>query len=236
MNDIAEIKLSSKDVFPDSGNIYRGMGYPGNEAPAAIQDITEKILLDSKQYININGGYRLFLDESISFGNGNFSLEKNIFETDKIIGKQLKQSTAICFLVATLGNKFDEWVKNYFDAGDPLKGYIADTIGSETVERAGDFIEAEIASKLKELNLRCTNRYSPGYCGWNVSEQHKFFSLLPRNFCGIELSESALMKPIKSISAVIGIGEKCEKKEYHCSLCDLQDCYKRNREIVNKNN
>ena len=46
--------------------------------------------------------------------------------------------------------------------------------------------------------LRITNSYSPGYCGWNVSEQHALFSLLPEGFCGVRLCESGLMLPIKS--------------------------------------
>ena len=97
-------------------------------------------------------------------------------------------------------------------------------------ESAADIVESEVNKEANENGLKCTNRYSPGYCGWNVFEQHKFFSFLPDKFCGIELSESALMTPVKSVSAVIGIGKNCEKKEYQCSLCSLENCYKRNRQ------
>jgi cobalamin-dependent methionine synthase I len=135
----------------------------------------------------------------------------------------------MAFLVVTLGSKFDKWIKELFDSGDPLKGYIADTIGSEMAENAADIVENMIVEETKKFRRGCTNRYSPGYCGWNVSEQKKFFSLLPDQFCGIKLSDSALMNPIKSVSAVIGIGEDCEKKDYQCSLCSLEDCYKRKR-------
>jgi hypothetical protein len=86
--------------------------------------------------------------------------------------------------------------------------------------------------KLKEMTeargMKITNRYSPGYCGWNVSEQHKLFSLLEDNYCGISLNESALMQPIKSVSGIIGIGEKVRFNKYTCNLCDQQNCLYRN--------
>jgi hypothetical protein len=77
--------------------------------------------------------------------------------------------------------------------------------------------------------MKITNRYSPGYCGWDVSDQHKLFSLLPNNFCGIKLTENALMIPIKSVSAVIGIGKNVERKDYQCSICEIEFCYKRGK-------
>ena len=121
----------------------------------------------------------------------------------------------------------DDWIKQFFINNDPLKGYVADTIGSELVESTADIVETRITEAIKRLDMNCTNRYSPGYCGWDVSEQHKLFSLLPAGFCGVKLTPSALMTPIKSISGIIGIGPLCRKKEYQCSLCDLKDCYKR---------
>jgi hypothetical protein len=72
--------------------------------------------------------------------------------------------------------------------------------------------------------MKITNRYSPGYCSWNVSEQKKLFSLLPEGCCGITLSASSLMSPIKSISGIIGMGRSVEFKEYVCEICSMKDC------------
>ena len=77
--------------------------------------------------------------------------------------------------------------------------------------------------------LNITNRYSPGYCGWDVSEQQKLFFLLPENCCGIRLTDSSLMLPIKSVSGVIGVGKTVRKTAYKCAVCDKEDCYLRRR-------
>jgi len=50
---------------------------------------------------------------------------------------------------------------------------------------------------------------------------------LPEGFCGVRLCESGLMLPIKSVSAVVGIGPEVERRDYGCALCRKADCYKR---------
>ena len=51
-------------------------------------------------------------------------------------------------------------------------------------------------------------------------------SLLPPAPCGITLTDSSLMLPIKSISGVIAVGTRIEKKPYGCAICGKKDCYK----------
>lgn len=74
------------------------------------------------------------------------------------------------------------------------------------------------------MDAGITNRFSPGYCHWNVSDQHKLFSLFDEAPRGVTLTDSALMNPVKSISGVIGICENVKYKDYHCRLCKSKDC------------
>jgi hypothetical protein len=115
-----------------------------------------------------------------------------------------------------------------------LKGYIYDVIGSEIVEATADLMQADLERNMLTKGKKITNRYSPGYCGWNVAEQHNIFKLLPENFCDIKLTPSALMDPVKSVSGIIGIGENVKSNPYSCRMCDMEDClYRRVREKKN---
>ena len=49
-------------------------------------------------------------------------------------------------------------------------------------------------------------RYSPGYCGWNVTGQRALFARLGDAAAGITLTDSCLMNPLKSVSGVIVAG------------------------------
>jgi hypothetical protein len=64
-----------------------------------------------------------------------------------------------------------------------------------------------------------------------VADQHKLFSFFPENCCGVSLTESALMHPIKSVSGIIGLGKEVRYREYTCNLCGLAECFYRNRNM-----
>jgi len=77
---------------------------------------------------------------------------------------------------------------------------------------------------MKIIGLKVSNRYSPGYCTWDVSEQKKLFSFFPDRFAGITLSDSSLMNPIKSVSGIAGIGKDIKHLGYVCDNCTVVDC------------
>lgn len=111
-----------------------------------------------------------------------------------------------------------------------VKVFVADSIGSVIAEKAADSMELSLQKAIDERGWRHTNRFSPGYCGWHVSQQQMLFPLFGEERpCGVSLTDSSLMVPIKSVSGVIGLGPSVRKLEYSCGLCDFKDCYKRRR-------
>ncbi|MGB5263413.1 MAG: vitamin B12 dependent-methionine synthase activation domain-containing protein, partial [Lutimonas sp.] len=83
-------------------------------------------------------------------------------------------------------------------------------------------------------NLAITNRYSPGYCDWKVVDQQKLFSFFPENFCGVSLSETSLMRPIKSVSGIVGIGKNVNYLSYICDKCKNLGCVYRAKKMYVK--
>lgn len=148
----------------------------------------------------------------------------------RIISRQLRGSSAFAFFVATAGMEFEHLQEELKTEGDMVSIFIADAMGSVIAEKAADCMELALQQTLPSSGLKHTNRFSPGYCGWHVSQQHLLFSHFPTpQPCGITLSDSSLMTPIKSVSGVIGIGTDVRYLDYTCGLCDYKDCYKRRR-------
>ena len=112
-----------------------------------------------------------------------------------------------------------------------LRVFIADALGSVIAEKCADQMETALQESIDKLGWKHTNRYSPGYCGWHVSEQQLLFPLFEGHTCGVRLTDSSLMLPIKSVSGIIGIGEKVRKLDYTCGLCDFEKCYKRSKPL-----
>jgi len=207
----------------------------GNQSPLEpfIEKTALKLINEAHEYMSIQFGYKIIDPSYMVINSGNIFVSNDVtFECNNIIASQLGNIEGLIIFTATLGRKFDEWFKGLFNAGEPLDGYIADLIGSVSVEAAIDILEEKIYDDLRDDNLKCTNRYSPGYCDWNVSEQKKLFSLLPQNFCDIELTESSLMTPIKSVSGIIGYGKAVIKKEYTCKICTQENCYMNKMKVI----
>ena len=154
-----------------------------------------------------------------------FFLTDGLLDTEKAT---LTVKDTVAFFTATAGVEFEEFQHLLQQEDDMVKVYIADSLGSIIAEKAADGMEEELAAFIEKRGWKHTNRYSPGYCGWHVSEQQKLFSLFPvASPCGIQLTDSSLMIPIKSVSGIIGVGSHVRKLEYTCGLCTYENCFRR---------
>ena len=200
------------------------MGYKLGESHETVTELISEVLKESEDICNIKAEFRIFGD--IRFNNSGKSVEINKldFEIKKIVFNQIKRSDSVAVFLCTAGEEIGIRSRKFMKEGDLLKGYVYDVIGSEIVEAAADLMQYELEKAIAVGGRKITNRFSPGYCGWDVVEQHKLFRLMPGNFCGIHLTPSALMDPVKSVSGFIGIGENVKRLPYTCSFCDMQDC------------
>ena len=192
-----------------------------------IRVMVRNLLNEATIHMKIKAGYRIFEKSEIRIEKDSLTCGNVLFESDTTVAQLLEGSSTLIIFAVTLGPDFDAWSRNYFNMGDPFAGYVADVIGSIRVEQATDWINDRIEKHIASNGLSCTNRYSPGYCGWDVYEQHKLFSLLPDQFIGIQLNPSALMTPMKSVSGIIGAGKQLSKQPYTCSLCSQENCFMR---------
>jgi cobalamin-dependent methionine synthase I len=144
--------------------------------------------------------------------------------SSQIVVSQFRKSEKAVLFVCTIGSGMETWAQKISSEGDPTLSYLVDTVASVTVEQATDVLHDHIGKHMMALGLKITNRYSPGYCDWLVSEQHLLFSFLPAHFCGITLTESALMIPIKSVSGIVGAGTAVKRVDYMCDTCGMKDC------------
>ena len=205
------------------------MGYKPAAIPEPLPEIIDEAISLAADYCDIKGGF--IIKDNLGFNKNAhiLSVDKVDFNLQKIVYNQLKRSEKIVIFACTAGPGISNWSKKLMAEGDLITGYVVDIIGSAVVETAMDRIQNMLSKQMTFGGLKISNRYSPGYCGWNVSEQHKLFSLLPENFCGIHLSDVSLMCPMKSVSGFIGLGENIRYNYYTCKICDTQNCLYRNR-------
>ena len=225
--------------------IERTLNY--NELGLTTEEILSSIPSDTAMYqevLSLIVEIQTFLQARFAFVTTDIQ-PLHRFHPGPIINNQLKGSEALCWFVATAGQEFEVFQHRLTQEGDIVRIYLANEIGSIIAEKTADRMEELLQEQLTPKGLYRTNRYSPGYCGWPVSEQPILFDLFrPKGSehnsvfsptpCDIHLTDSCLMIPIKSVSGVIGIGHNVHKREYTCNYCGLRANCKRGRNSVQK--
>ena len=210
--DYEQLQITLADVFEQ-------MGYHDAEPDEVTQTETADII--DKVRVILRPEFSYFVVD-----------ERPDFDMGKIILQQLNDAEAYALFIATSGRDFEAFLQQLKVEGDMLRVFIADALGSAIAEKCADEMEKNLQLSIDKLGWKHTNRFSPGYCGWHVSEQQKLFPLFDGETCGVTLTESSLMVPIKSVSGIIGVGQKVRRFDYTCGLCSFEKCYKRKLKLA----
>ncbi|GJQ62591.1 MAG: hypothetical protein SCALA702_16440 [Melioribacteraceae bacterium] len=169
-----------------------------------------------------------FVPDFVEIGRDKFSFNNVEFRSGKIINSHLNGANHFCFFFATIGQSVSEKIKYYHRISDSLNAYLLHKLAGDVVELLVDYLQYNVFKSVEPAMI-AGNRVSPGYCGWDVSEQQKFFGLFPGRKIKIELTESSLMVPDKSVTGLWGYGKNFRKLDYNCTNCEAELCYKKFR-------
>lgn len=136
----------------------------------------------------------------------------------------LAQCRRAALLACTLGPGFDTLLRKE-QARDMGRAVMLDACGSAWVESGCNAAEAELRTRLPGLFL--TDRFSPGYGDLPLAVQPAVCAALDaERRLGIHVSDSLLMNPVKSVTAVIGIADRPQMARVRgCAYCAMAaDC------------
>ena len=217
------MNINKASIEPNLADLQNHLLGNGEALDQHTLDLTTQLIEECREIFAPQGAYvvREALPgssmEEISIAGFNF-------QTGKTIVKMLKGARQYIFFMATAGTGPENLARTLIGEGQYLEGYIVDLIASSLAEATAQYVHDHLKELGARTGYKITNRYSPGYCGWKVNEQQKLFSLFPEGSCGIKLSESSLMSPIKSVSGLVGAGTEVSFRDYTCELCSMKDC------------
>ena len=208
--------LTYNDLSITPADVYEQMGYHDAEPDEVTKAELTQIITEVSKWLRPRFSY-FVVSVQPAFDMGN------------IILRQLRGSEAYALFVCTAGVEYEAYQQRLKVQGDMVRVFIADALGSVIAEKCADQMEIALQESIDKLGWKHTNRFSPGYCGWHVSQQQMLFPLFQEHTCGVTLTDSSLMVPIKSVSGIIGLGANVRKLDYTCGLCDFKQCYKRKK-------
>ena len=187
-----EVKL---EVNISPGQVSRALGYP-ESAPTTLEERIGQTVTESLHLIKPAGIYTTLSIKSVA----------DTVVTDKItirsrdVAALLKPCPKLSLFIVTIGPLLEQRAQE----SDALDSLILDTLGSIAAEEAANRINGAISSEAKEKGFKTTRRYSIGYGDWDVTQQKELVDLLDGRRIGVTLTESSIMLPQKSITAVLG--------------------------------
>ena len=195
------------------------LGYPGGPLP---EDVLEQLETAEREILRCAVPrviWRLFDrgDDGVLAGTGFTPAGEDIREF-------LKDCDQVILMAATLGMEVENLLRRT-QARDMALALILDATASAAIENVCDNLCADLAEAFAPRYL--TDRFSPGYGDLPISQQGELFRLLDiSRRIGINLSESGLMVPQKSVTALIGVSDRPQtRRSRGCAECSMfADC------------
>ena len=140
------------------------------------------------------------------------------------IAEHLDGAVAVGVMAVTVGMGVERELRR-LSLTDTTAQVIFDAAGTALVERAADAAEASIVRMAAERGLFCNYRFSPGYGDLSLETQPTLLAALDaQRRLGITLSDSLLMTPTKSVTAVVGLFASPQPTSHSsCADCPCYD-------------
>ncbi|MBD3368480.1 MAG: hypothetical protein GF405_09970 [Candidatus Eisenbacteria bacterium] len=217
------------EITPGSETVFRALGVPSDREPTEqASGVFEQSLRVFRDLCRARGIARdVDADTFARIYDG-----EGDNESPAPLEMIFPRAEQLTLFVVTLGHELSDRIRALFDEGDIALGATLDAVASEGTELAAEWLERRLddewaaAGGLSEGAVSL--RYSPGYCGWNVTGQRALFAELRPEAIDVRLNESCLMEPLKSISGVVVTGppaiHRFDDDYAFCSVCRTREC------------
>ena len=143
----------------------------------------------------------------------------------KALARYVGDAKELFLFGATLGSRVDVSLRRMALASVAEAG-AGQAVAAALIETYCDDCCAELQKQLPE-GKKMKWRFSPGYGDWHLEEQKILFSVLDcARTIGLTLTESCMMAPVKSVTAVIAVTETPggNGSVNKCLRCSKTDC------------
>ncbi len=198
--------------------ILRYLGYRGQTIDSITEGLIQDTMEEIKSLINPRFIYKQF---NICKEDDKIYLKETGLHLSGIDVRRFLENSETCILMAaTLGHVIDTKIR-YYQRIDMTKALILDAVATTYIEQFCDKLCEEIESNLPQKDKILTNRYSPGYGDLPIDIQNDFLKTLDtQRAIGLTVSSSNILIPRKSVTAIMGIIGREEKKEpKNCTSC-----------------
>jgi hypothetical protein len=173
--------------------------------------------------------------EAVEINASHFRVNGTEFSSQLLCEQFSATHTTQAVVVAvSAGLECEDRARALWADGKPDEYYFLEMFGSAVVEQLIATANGHICAWADAQKRTALPHHSPGYSGWNISEQPKLWHLLPGHAASglpgkLTVLESGMLRPKKSLLALVGIASHRENaagraRLIPCETCALPSC------------
>lgn len=198
--------------------VLQYLNWRGGEIPPEVNAQIDNCIAETFAAIQPRYTYRYF--KLIRMPEGIQLYGTNILLPGQDVQALLADCKSCVLMAATLGAKLDAHIRRT-QVRDLTRAVILDCCGSAAIEAVCDAVEQYICQDMHTPFL--TDRFSPGYGDMPIDFQYQLTNLLDTaRQIGLTLTDSYILTPRKSVTAIIGLAEQPQTKRFRgCAYCSM---------------
>lgn len=217
-----------KKIEVSDERLFKRLGYPTDYDPPAY---VEELIDWTKSWFEAHGNpWSNFYELEVSMYSNTLYFDHIKIESPKLLKRYKKHHVRKAILIATTaGDKLDKKVNELWKDDISDQSFFLDAFGSAYAEVMISTSARFIQKWANKKGLHALSRFSPGYPGWDLKDQHSIMKIIKEKkhkHLPIQVLESSLLTPKKSQFSVIGLhrGQEGNEVPTACATCSLLDC------------
>lgn len=198
------------------------MGYGKNQPDEAVLRQIDACVAELTRASSMKTVNRVF--ELRHLSTKEIMLGELRIESEKL-SKHLRNCGKAILFAATLGTGADLLLRRW-SVADMSKAVIMQASAAAVIEAYCDACQKELSVEVAKEGLYLRSRFSPGYGDFSLDYQKELLNLLdaPKRI-GLTVTDSMMLTPTKSVTAVMGLTAEKESCNVHkCATCEAVDC------------
>jgi hypothetical protein len=224
-----ELTDTHPDVAIQETEYVRLLGYPRGHV---LEGRPKELAQWAREWYQKNGNPWIYARKAdgLETADGQLIIEGTQFASDRLRNQLVEAQADDVFVVAvSAGNECEAMAHQLWLEEKPDEYFFLEVLGSAVVEHLIVSTGFRFCEWADHRRLAVLPHYSPGYPGWDISDQLHLFNLIlnrRRNVFPAELRvlETGMLSPKKSLLAVFGITSQLDKVQRLTNLIPCQNC------------
>jgi hypothetical protein len=199
--------------------VLQGQGIDPAKASAKLIEPVEAVLAEVKPLLEPAALYGTL--PVIGFEHRCITFEGGTFEGE-LVARAMAGASEINLALCTIGPKLDERVVELMGT-NAMQALALEGAGTAAIRVVSNAVAERVTAALESRGLKAGMKAQPGQEGWPIEQQRLFFSLIPAEQINVQLTDSCLMLPRKSVTFAIAAGKQMCADADPCDFCTKRD-------------